>query len=131
MTAATFVSRKWPDEFFADRAVIRCFVGGAGDEGVLEAPDEDIVGACARHLSAALDLPAPAASRVHRWCRAMPQYELGHLDRVRRIRQALPPGIFLVGSAFDGVGVSDIARAAEDTAARVLAHSGAPRREPA
>jgi protoporphyrinogen/coproporphyrinogen III oxidase len=131
MTAATFVSRKWPDESFADRAVIRCYVGGASDEGVLEAPDEVIVGACARHLSAALDLPGPAAFRVHRWWRAMPQYELGHLDRVRRIRQALPPGIFLVGSAFDGVGVSDLARAAEDTAARVLAHSGAPGREPA
>jgi protoporphyrinogen/coproporphyrinogen III oxidase len=131
MTAATFVSRKWPDLSFADRAVIRCYVGGAGDEGVLQAPDGDIVGACARHLSAALDLPGPAAFRVHRWWRAMPQYELGHLDRVRQIRQALPPGIFLVGSAFDGVGVSDLARAAEDTAARVLAHSGAPGREPA
>ena len=131
MTAATFVSRKWPDESYADRAVIRCYVGGAGDEGVLEAPDEDIVEACVRHLSAVLDLPVPAASRVHRWWRAMPQYELGHLDRVRRIREALPPGIFLVGSAFDGVGVSDLARAAEDTAARVLAHAGAPRREPA
>lgn len=131
MTAATFVSRKWPDESFADRAVIRCYVGGAGDEGVLEAPDEDIVGACSRHLSAALDLPGPAASRVHRWWGAMPQYELGHLDRVRGIRKALPPGIFLVGSAFDGVGVSDLARAAEDTAGRVLAHAGAPRKEPA
>jgi oxygen-dependent protoporphyrinogen oxidase len=130
MTAATFLSRKWPDESFADRAVIRCYVGGAGDEGVLEAPDEDIVGACVRHLSAALDLPDPAASRVHRWWRAMPQYELGHLDRVRRIREGLPPSIFLVGSAFDGVGVSDLARAAEDTAARVVAHSDAPQREP-
>jgi protoporphyrinogen oxidase len=60
----------------------------------------------------------------------MPQYELGHLDRVRRIREGLPPSIFLVGSAFDGVGVSDLARAAEDTAARVVAHSDAPQREP-
>jgi len=131
MTAATFVSRKWPDEPFADRAVVRCYVGGAGDEELLDAPDQHIVDACARHLSAVLDLPRPAASRVHRWWRAMPQYELGHLDRVRRIRETLPRGIFVVGSAFDGVGVSDLARAAEDTAARVLAHAGAPRKEPA
>jgi oxygen-dependent protoporphyrinogen oxidase len=61
----------------------------------------------------------------------MPQYELGHLDRVRRIRETLPPGIFLVGNAFDGIGVSDLARAAEDTVARVLANVGAPRKEPA
>jgi protoporphyrinogen/coproporphyrinogen III oxidase len=131
MTAATFVSRKWPHGSFGDRAVVRCYVGGAGAEDVLEASDEDIVDACARHLRAVLDLPAPAASRVHRWWHAMPQYELGHLDRVQRIRRTLPPGIFLVGSAFDGVGVSDLARAAEHTATRVLAHTGAPRKEPA
>ena len=45
-------------------------------------------------------------------------------DRVRRIREALPAGIFLVGNAFDGVGVSDLARAAEETSAR--AHAGLP-----
>jgi protoporphyrinogen/coproporphyrinogen III oxidase len=121
MTAATFLSRKWPDEAFGDRAVLRCFVGGAGDDDVLGEDDGDIVAACARHLSALMDLPAPAASRVHRWWRAMPQYELGHLDRVRRIRAALPAGIFVVGSAFDGIGVSDLARAGEATAAEVLA----------
>lgn len=131
MTATTFVSRKWPDERFADRAVVRCYVGGAGDEDVLDAPDREIVEACARHLSAVLDLPGPSASRVHRWWGAMPQYDLGHLDRVRGIREALPPGIFVVGNAFDGVGVSDLARAAEETAAHVLAHAGVPRKEPA
>ena len=122
MTAATFLSRKWPDDAFGDRAVLRCFVGGAGEDDVLAEDDADIVAACARHLSAVMDLPAPAASHVHRWWRAMPQYELGHLDRVRRIRSALPPGIFVVGSAFDGIGVSDLARAGEATAADVLAH---------
>jgi oxygen-dependent protoporphyrinogen oxidase len=131
MTAATFVSRKWPAERFADRAVVRCYIGGAGDEDVLDAPDDEIVEACARHLSAVLDLPGPSASRVHRWWRAMPQYELGHIDRARGIREALAPGIFVVGSPFDGVGVSDLARAAEETAAHVLAHTGVPRKEPA
>jgi protoporphyrinogen/coproporphyrinogen III oxidase len=131
MTAATFVSRKWPDGSFGDRAVVRCYVGGAGEEDVLEATDRDIVEACARHLSAVLDLHEPAASRVHRWWRAMPQYELGHRDRVRRIRDALPPGIFVVGSAFDGVGVSDIARAADETARGVLGYLGVARKEPA
>src|SRR6185436_196989 len=51
MTAATFISRKWPDERFADRAVVRCYVGGAGAEDLLDAPDEEIVEACGRHLS--------------------------------------------------------------------------------
>jgi oxygen-dependent protoporphyrinogen oxidase len=61
----------------------------------------------------------------------MPQYEVGHLDRVGRIREELPPGIFVVGSAYDGVGVSDLARAAEETANRVLALTRSPRKEPA
>ncbi|MGH2680540.1 MAG: protoporphyrinogen oxidase [Actinomycetota bacterium] len=131
MTAATFVSRKWPDQVFGDRAVVRCYVGGAGDEDVLDAQDVDIVEACARHLRAVLDLPAPTASRVHRWWHAMPQYEVGHLDRVHTIRAELPPGIFLVGSGFDGVGVSDLARAVQETTEQVLASAGAPRKEPA
>ena len=77
-----------------------------------------------------MDLPEPSASRVHRWWRAMPQYTVGHVDRVRRIREALPAGIFLVGNAFDGVGVSDLARAAEETSARAGTR-GPPRKEPA
>jgi oxygen-dependent protoporphyrinogen oxidase len=129
--AATFLSRKWPDAAFGDRAVLRCFVGADGAEDVVEAADADLVDACSRHLSAVLDLPHPAASHVHRWPAAMPQYEVGHLDRVRRIRSELPPGIFVVGGDLDGVGVSDLVRAAGETAERVLAHVGAPRKEPA
>jgi protoporphyrinogen/coproporphyrinogen III oxidase len=131
MTAATFLSRKWPDERFGDRAVLRCFVGGDGDEDLLEADDADIVEACVRHLSAVLDLPTPEASHVRRWWKQMPQYELGHVDRARRIRDALAPGMFVVGNAFDGVGVSDLARAAAETAARVTDRESIPRKEPA
>jgi oxygen-dependent protoporphyrinogen oxidase len=131
MTAATFVSRKWPDEAFGDRAVLRCFVGADGSEDVLEAADGEIVDACARHLSAVLDLPAPAAWRVHRWPSTMPQYEVGHLDRVRRIRSALPAGIVVVGADLDGVGVSDLVHAADEAAEQALLRTGAPRKEPA
>jgi oxygen-dependent protoporphyrinogen oxidase len=127
MTAATFVSRKWPDERFEDRAVVRCYVGGAGEEDVLDAPDDEIVDACARHLGAVLDLPLPTAMHVHRWWNAMPQYERGHRRRVEEIRTSLPEGIFVAGSAFDGVGVSDLARAAEETAEQVLVHASTPR----
>jgi protoporphyrinogen/coproporphyrinogen III oxidase len=131
MTAATFLSRKWPEDPFGDRAVVRCFVGADGSEDVLEAADETIVDACVRHLSAVLDLPSPVASRVHRWPRAMPQYEVGHLDRVRRIRAALPAGIVMVGADVDGVGVSDLVRAAGEAAEQVLVRAGEPRKEPA
>jgi oxygen-dependent protoporphyrinogen oxidase len=123
MTAATFLSRKWPDPAFGDRAVVRCFVGASGSEDVLSAPDDDIVEAVARHLSAVVPLPErPAASRVVRWPRSMPQYEVGHPDRVRAVAEALPPGIFVAGNAYGGVGVADVVRGANETADRAREH---------
>ena len=123
MIAATFLSRKWPDERFGTRAVVRCFVGAVGFEDVLESSDGDIVGALSRHLAALLPLPEePEASAVIRWPRSMPQYELGHLERVEAIGSALPPGIFVTGNAYAGVGVADSVRGAGETAERVRAH---------
>jgi oxygen-dependent protoporphyrinogen oxidase len=122
MTAATFVSRKWPAPAFGARAVVRCFVGAAGSEDVLEAADEDIVDAVCRHLAAALPLPSRAsASAVARWPRSMPQYEVGHPDRVDEVEAALPPGIFVAGNAYRGVGIADTVRGATDAAERVRA----------
>ena len=46
----------------------------------------------------------------------MPQYEVGHLERVAGIRDGLPAGIVVVGQAYDGVGVPDCVRAADETA---------------
>lgn len=123
MTAATFLSRKWPDPAFGTRAVVRCFVGAAGSEDVLDAPDEDIVDAVSRHLAAVLSLPDRAdASAVVRWPRSMPQYGVGHLDLVDEIEAAMPPGIVVAGNAYRGVGVADTVHGANEAAARVLEH---------
>jgi oxygen-dependent protoporphyrinogen oxidase len=117
MTACTWLSAKWPDPAYGDRAVLRCFVGAAGDEDVLDAPDDDLIDACARHLAALLPLPAkPEHAAVVRWPNAMPQYPVGHRERVARIRDTLPAGIFVTGQALDGVGVADCVRAAGETA---------------
>jgi oxygen-dependent protoporphyrinogen oxidase len=130
MTAATFLSRKWPDPAFGPRAVVRCFVGAVGSEDLLDAPDEDIVAAVSEHLAAVLPLPTRATSSVVvRWPKAMPQYEVGHLERVAAIDEMLPAGIFVVGNAYRGVGVADTVRGANDVADRVRAHLlGEPQR---
>jgi len=121
MTASTWISNKWPDPSFGDRAVIRCFVGAAGEEDVLDAADAELIEACARHLAALLPLPgAPEDAAVVRWPRAMPQYLVGHLERAERIRYELPPGIFVCGRSLDGVGIPDCVRSA-GTAADVIA----------
>jgi protoporphyrinogen/coproporphyrinogen III oxidase len=120
MTACTWLSSKWPDPAYGDRAVLRCFVGAAGDEDVLDAPDDDLIDACSRHLAALLPLPKkPEHAAVVRWPQAMPQYAVGHLDRVHRVRRSLPAGIFVVGQSLDGVGIADCVRAAGETAEAV------------
>ena len=122
MTASTWLSSKWPSEAFGSRAVVRCYVGAVGEEDVLDADDADIVQACARHLAAVVRLPdMPEQATVVRWPASMPQYEVGHIDRVARIREQLPPGIVVVGQAYDGVGVPDCVRAAGDAAERLIA----------
>jgi oxygen-dependent protoporphyrinogen oxidase len=123
MTACTWISSKWPDAAYGSRAVVRCYVGGVGDEDVLEAPDDQLIDACARHLAAVVELPgSPEASAVVRWIRAMPQYEIGHVERVRTIRRALPAGVFVVGSAYDGIGIPDCIRGGGRTAEQVVAY---------
>jgi oxygen-dependent protoporphyrinogen oxidase len=123
MTASTWVSNKWPDPSFGDRAVLRCFVGAAGEEDLLDADDAELIEACARHLAALLPLPeAPEDAAVVRWPRAMPQYLVGHLERADRIRYELPPGIFVCGRSLDGVGVPDCIRSAGETADAIAAY---------
>jgi oxygen-dependent protoporphyrinogen oxidase len=123
MTAATWLSNKWPNPAFGSRAVVRCFVGAVGEEDILEADDDELIQACARFHAAVVPLPdRPEHAAVVRWPRAMPQYELGHLDRVSRIRSALPAGIVVSGQAYDGVGIPDCVRAAGTAADAVLAH---------
>lgn len=131
MTACTWVSSKWPNEAFGSRAVVRCYVGAVGEEDVLDADDAALIDACAGHLAAVVPLPGePAHAQVVRWPASMPQYELGHVERVGRIRDALPEGIFVAGQPYDGVGVPDCVRGAGETAERVAAHLvDAPMRE--
>jgi oxygen-dependent protoporphyrinogen oxidase len=52
-------------------------------------------------------------THVQRWIGGLPQYTVGHLDRVARIRAALPPGIAVAGAAYDGVGIPACVASAE------------------
>jgi protoporphyrinogen/coproporphyrinogen III oxidase len=129
IAACTWLSRKWPREEFGGRAVLRCYVGRAGAEEALEMGDQRLLEAVVRDVEAMLPLGiAPDGGVVVRWNRSMPQYELGHLARVERIERALEatPGLFVAGSAYRGVGISDCVRQAEEVAARVSRHLGVP-----
>jgi len=127
MLAATFVHNKFPHRAPENRAIVRCFLGGARDEAVLQVSDEEILSIVRGELQRIVKLAAdPLFVRIYRWKGAMAQYGVGHLERLQRIeslRKKLP-GLGLAGNAFTGIGVPDCVRSGRGAAARVLADIG-------
>ena len=120
--AVTFSSVKWPH--LRDRAdglvFVRCSVGRIGEEAILQRDDGELAALAAADLAAATGVRgAPADALVTRWGGALPQYTVGHLDRVARIQASLAaqPGLAACGAAYAGVGIPaciGTARAAVD-----------------
>ena len=107
--AVTFSSVKWPHLQTEGRLVlVRCSVGRVGEEAVLQRDDSELAAIAGADLAAATGVTgAPVASRVSRWGGGLPQYAVGHLDRVARIRAAVAdqPGLAVCGAAYDGIGI--------------------------
>lgn len=123
--AATYSSQKWGWLAAADRNVfvVRLSVGRHREEQDLQHTDEDLAWWAQADLETATDIrDAPLDWRVTRWGGALPQYAVGHLDRVTRIRRAVAEhqGLAVCGAAYDGVGVPACVASAEAAAARVL-----------
>jgi protoporphyrinogen/coproporphyrinogen III oxidase len=116
--AVTFTSVKWP-HLLDELEIVRCSIGRIGEEALLQHEDADLVSVAAAELALASGVSGvPVASRVTRWGGALPQYTVGHLDRVARVRSALPEGLAVCGAAYDGVGIPACvatAKAAADT----------------
>jgi oxygen-dependent protoporphyrinogen oxidase len=122
--AVSFLSAKYPRRAPADGVLLRCFVGGMLDASVLERDDLDLLALVREELGQLLGLGAtPVRQAVHRWPQAMPQYELGHAERVRACEQAARrwPTLALAGNGLHGVGIPDCVKRAEREAERLLA----------
>ena len=125
--ACTFSSVKYPGRAPEGFALLRVFMGGALNESILEGDDETLTRIARAELAELLGVTAPPLfSRVSRYPKAMPQYQVGHLARVEAIEGCLHahPGLELVGGAYRGVGISDCVRSGEEAAARLLASAG-------
>jgi protoporphyrinogen/coproporphyrinogen III oxidase len=127
MLAATFVHNKFPHRAPDNRALVRCFLGGARDEQVLELSEDEILKIVRDELSQIIGLKAePLFARVYKWKSAMAQYSVGHLERLQRIealRQNLP-GLALAGNGYSGIGVPDCVRSGAEAAGKILAEMG-------
>jgi oxygen-dependent protoporphyrinogen oxidase len=122
--AATFSANKWGWTAAQDPGlfVLRTSVGRYGEEEWLHRDDADLAALSRRDLADAVGLTAaPVDTVVTRWEGGLPQYPVGHLERVARVRRDLArlPGLAVCGAAYGGVGVpaciADGRRAAEET----------------
>jgi protoporphyrinogen/coproporphyrinogen III oxidase len=121
--ASTYSFNKWAWVGAAsDLRILRASIGRHREEASLQASDEELVAHVVEDLSTATGQPIrPVDALVHRWGGALPQYAVGHLDRVARIRAAVAavPGLAVCGAAYDGVGIPAVIASARRAAASV------------
>jgi len=118
MMACTIVGQKFADRVPEDGVLFRVFFTDG-----LELSDADAEILARKELQEILGITAaPKFARIHRWDHAMPQYTVGHPERLTRIRDLLAnhAGLYVVGAAYQGVGIPDCIRGAKETALRVL-----------
>jgi oxygen-dependent protoporphyrinogen oxidase len=121
--AVSFLSVKFPRRAPAGTVLLRVFLGGAGRPEQLDLDDAAITALVKGELAGLIGAGGePLFVRIDRHPRAMPQYNLGHLDRVASIRRHLAKysRLYLTGIAYDGVGIPDCIQAAERTADRLI-----------
>lgn len=130
--AATFSGTKWDWVAAQDPSlyVLRTSLGRIGESRVLERDDADLVELSLRDLRAATGLDArPVDSVVTRWHRGLPQYPVGHLERVAGIQEAVAavPGLAVAGAVYEGVGIPACVAGGRRAADRVLTTTPSPR----
>ncbi|MGG1396392.1 protoporphyrinogen oxidase [Bacillus salipaludis] len=111
ITACTWTHKKWQHSTPKGKVLLRCYVGRAGDETIVELSDDQIIKFVLDDLNKIMDISMePDFAVVSRWKNAMPQYTVGHKQRLETIKKHIKeelPGVFLAGASYEGVGVPD------------------------
>ena len=129
VTGISLMSSKWPGRAPKGRVLMRGFVGGPRDQEIIKKSDEELIEIARQAFVKLLGVKAdakPLFARVFRWEGGMPQYTLGHLDRVDELdaRTAEIPGFALAGGGYRGVGVPNCLDSGEKAVTKVLGEWG-------
>jgi oxygen-dependent protoporphyrinogen oxidase len=129
LMAATYSSTKWPGRAPPEKVLLRGFVGGPHNQDIVKRSDEELVQTVLAEFRDLLGLnpfAKPLFSRVFRWHLGMPQYTLGHLERVARIdeRCLQIPGLAIAGGSYRGVGVPNCIESGERAVTKILGEWG-------
>ncbi|MFI5395024.1 MAG: protoporphyrinogen oxidase [Candidatus Binatia bacterium] len=128
IVACTYSSIKYPGRAPEGYVLVRCFVGGAMQQSLFEQDDAAMVESVRRELRELLGITSePLLTRIHRHAQAMPQYRVGHLERMARIDTSLAqhPGLAVAGNAYRGVGIPDCIHSGEMAAELVFGPASA------
>lgn len=123
LKAATFLSAKWPHLADPTHVLVRLSCGRAGAREIDDLDDAALVARLHSDLVDATGMTMkPSEFHVQRWPRAIPQLEVGHLDRVAAVREDLSryPGLALAGASYDGLGIAACVRSGERAATSCL-----------
>ena len=123
LLACTWSSVKFEGRAPDGHALFRVFVGGERREHLAEAPDDELIALVRRELRDILGLVSePVVSRIYRWPKGNPQYDVGHADRMKALMADIAkiPGLHLAGSGYNGIGLPDCIRSGKEAAEAVL-----------
>ncbi len=121
INAVTFSSIKFDGRAPEGYILLRAFFGGSRSPQSMELSDDELLRTVRRELDVLLGIRGePLFHRIYRWPRSNPQYDVGHLERVAEIEGGMPPGMFITGSPYKGVGLPDCVKQAQETAATVV-----------
>ncbi|WP_099157314.1 protoporphyrinogen oxidase [Virgibacillus ndiopensis] len=124
ITACTWTHKKWPTSTPDGKVLLRCYVGRPSDQEVVDLSDQEIIDIVLNDLNKTMNITGkPEFSVITRWKNAMPQYTVGHKERIAKVRNKVNeqlPGVFLTGSSYEGIGVPDCIEQGEKAVTDVL-----------
>lgn len=126
ITACTWTHKKWPHSAPKGKVLLRCYVGRAGDETVVDLSDDELTHIVMEDLGKTMNITAePDFAVISRWKDSMPQYTVGHKERIKNVNEQIEnalPGVYLAGCSFEGLGMPDCIDQGEAAVNHVLSY---------
>ena len=121
LNAVTWSSTKFAHRAPEGHSLLRVFFGGSRSPASMQLDDDELLRVVRGQLRDITGVTRePLFHRIYRWERANAQYDVEHLGRVEAVERALPPGIWVTGSPYRGVGLPDCVHQSQTTASRVV-----------